>query len=81
MNYIGKLYGKIGRRTIQLAATSEDFDRMEKDLGECVTTLESVRDYLKQGTCLCVVFPDSETICARCRMLADVETTIANCKP
>jgi hypothetical protein len=31
MNYIGKLYGKMGRRTIPLVLTSEDVDRIEKE--------------------------------------------------
>lgn len=32
MNYIGKLYGKVGRRQIPLMLTSEDVDRMEAAL-------------------------------------------------
>lgn len=34
MTYSGKLYGKIGRRTIPLVLTSEDVDAMQRELAE-----------------------------------------------
>jgi hypothetical protein len=52
---------------------------IERDLNECLATLESVRDYLKSGNCFC--YHSGDYLCQRCRMLADVETTLRNCKP
>jgi hypothetical protein len=60
---------------------SEFARRLESDLGDCLATLESVRDYLQCGQCLCDFRPESENVCGRCRMLDDVETTLKNCKP
>ena len=34
MNYTGNLYGKIGRRVIQLAMTSEEVDKQSVELTE-----------------------------------------------
>lgn len=55
--------------------------RLESDLTDCLATLESVRDYLREGTCGCITGDGVHFGCARCRMLDDVETTIKNTKP
>ena len=34
MNYSGKLYGKVGKTYIPLVLTSEDVDKMERELAE-----------------------------------------------
>lgn len=54
---------------------------IERDLNDCLATLESVLVYLQCGQCLCEYKPSPVTHCDRCRMLADVETTLKNCKP
>ncbi len=52
--------------------------RLESDLGDCLATLKMVRDYLNECHCQC--YHGTDYHCARCRMRADVETTIKNTK-
>jgi hypothetical protein len=52
MEYIGKLYGKIGRRMIPLTLTSEDVDRMQLDLQSREREIEELREVVRSATVL-----------------------------
>lgn len=44
MKYTGKLYGKVGRKTIPLMLTSSDVDTLEAKHEAAMNALKSIRD-------------------------------------
>jgi len=63
------------------AALANLAETLERDISECLTTLEAAKDHLKQGGCLCEFMAESEYDCDHCRMIDDIEVTLKNCKP
>ena len=49
MKYVGKLYGKIGRKHIPMLLTSDDVDRIEMERDEARKQLKEARECLKMA--------------------------------
>jgi len=48
VTYTGKLWGKVGRRTIPLKMTSEDVDSLERERDEVLKLLKTVHEWFMQ---------------------------------